>query len=92
MKQQFNLSRPEVKTVEGKKQSGFSSFTEKVGALIGIAEGLVGMGIPDKQKKQLTKKQRDTAVKIVIYLILWFIGAGVFETFNLAIKLIKYIF
>lgn len=89
---QYSFSNPEVKTSTEKKQSSFSSFVEKIGAVLGIAEGIGGMSMPDKAKANLTPKQRDKVIRVVIFLLVWFIGAGIFQTGSLIVKILKYIF
>lgn len=89
---QFNLSRPEVQTSNEKKQSSFSSMVQTISAIIGLAEGLGSTSLPKNIKDKLNPKEREKIVRTVIFLALWFIGAGIFETGNLIIKLFKYIF
>lgn len=91
---QFNFSNPEVKISNEKKQSSFSSLVKTISAVIGLAEGLgsAALPLPKKIKDKLNPKEREKIARIFILLALWLIGAGIFETGNLILQLLKYIF
>lgn len=93
MKTKINFSNPRqpIKTNE-KKQSMIESLVEKIGAIIGLVEIGGGMAMPDKVQKKLDPKQRDKVIRVIIFLLIWFVGLGIFETFNLIVQLLKFIF
>lgn len=90
MEQPFSFSKPKSST--DKKQSGISAMVEKIGAIVGLLESLGGVGVQSKTQKPLTKKEKNRIARILIIGILWFFGAGLYETIHLIINLINYIF
>lgn len=88
MNQPFSFSKPQLNN--DKKQSGFSSIIEKISAIIGLIEGLGGIGIQAKAQKPLTPKERKRIARIIIFGLIWFIGAGAYQTIHLIIELINF--
>lgn len=88
----MNFSHPKPIPTKLKKQSGFQSLVEKISAVIGIIEGMFAMGSGKSIEKKLTAKQRDGLVRWIIYLLAWFMLAGLFQTGVLIKQLFNFIF
>lgn len=83
----MNFSNPTPLSSNKKKQSAFQGLVENISAIIGLVEGVGAMGMPKDMKKALKPKQRDKIVRWVIYALIWFVGAGIFQTFTLITNL-----
>lgn len=83
----MNLSNPKPIKTNLKQKTGFAGIIEKISALIGLIEISGGMAMPDKINKQITPKQRDKIVMIIILLIIYFVLMGIFSTFYFITKL-----
>lgn len=88
----MNFSNPKPIKNNTKQQSGFESVVEKIGAIISLVELGGGVAMPDKVNKMLTTQQKNKAVRIIIFSLIWFLGCGIFQTGNLIVQLIRYIF
>ena len=83
----MNFSHPEPIKLNTKKPSKLKAAVEKIGAFIGLMEAAGGMGMPDKVKNNITPKQRDRIILVLVLLIIYFILMGIFATFYFLIKL-----
>lgn len=87
----MNFSKPSPIKTNEKKQSVLSSLIEKISAVIGLVELGGGLAMPNKIQVKLDPKKRDKIIRIIIILLIWFVGCGIVETFSLIISLIKFI-
>lgn len=83
----MNLSNPKVVHLNSKKPSK-PTIIEKISAFIGLIEAAGSIGVPDKMKHKITPKQRDRIILILVLLIVYFIGMGIFSTFYFLTKLL----